>query len=407
MSFLLPKSKSLFRFIKLFYSFIILTFVLFFTNTESVSAQSGCTWYDANPPFAASCNDDCVPPNVPNPDPDCGRYSSPYPENPAGCRAVTTAYTCVAPTPTPGPATCIWDSLRLLCYDNCSPPYESSTINSSQRCDDLTFPECINPSFNEYTCELWTGDWRCSMPPPFIGDCIPCTTEPDCVYSTYNTCMTQTSCGLPPVPTNTPGPPPVPPGAFDWTRLYRDVYPDSGTFFRIESSLTFGTILTALNQYVFPLAGLLLLIYLLYGGFQYLTSGGDPQKTNSAKRIITHALIGFIIVFLAFWIVQIVARILGTTDVDVGGGNGGPHPVSVAPDFPGVCFTHCFNNGMTCVDECTTGAPGFTYVLTCSNGITRHVNDSNFPGGNACGSANINNVCASQGYTNNSFCCCE
>lgn len=72
-----------------------------------------------------------------------------------------------------------------------------------------------------------------------------------------------------------------------------------------------GNIVSELLKYLFPFAGLLLLLYLLFGGFSLMTSGGDPKAVQSAKGKITNALIGFIIVFAAYWIVQIIGTILG------------------------------------------------------------------------------------------------
>jgi positive regulator of sigma E activity len=72
-----------------------------------------------------------------------------------------------------------------------------------------------------------------------------------------------------------------------------------------------GSIVSSLLNYLFPLAGILLLLYLLLGGFSLMTSGGDPKAVQAAKSKITNALIGFIIIFAAYWIVQLVASILG------------------------------------------------------------------------------------------------
>ncbi|MBU0572661.1 hypothetical protein KKH23_03000 [Patescibacteria group bacterium] len=72
-----------------------------------------------------------------------------------------------------------------------------------------------------------------------------------------------------------------------------------------------GNVVSSLINYLFPLAGILLLLYLIYGGFSLMTSGGDPKAVQGAKSKITSALIGFIIIFAAYWIVQIVASILG------------------------------------------------------------------------------------------------
>lgn len=63
--------------------------------------------------------------------------------------------------------------------------------------------------------------------------------------------------------------------------------------------------------WVFAFAGSLLLIYLLYGGFHLMISGGDPKVVQEARGKITNAITGFLIIFVAFWIVQIIARIFG------------------------------------------------------------------------------------------------
>ncbi|MBM3283188.1 hypothetical protein FJY90_02945 [Candidatus Gottesmanbacteria bacterium] len=58
--------------------------------------------------------------------------------------------------------------------------------------------------------------------------------------------------------------------------------------------------------YVFSISGIVLLLYLVWGGFNYLTSMGDPKKAESAKGKITNAIIGFVIIFVAYWLVQII-----------------------------------------------------------------------------------------------------
>lgn len=78
---------------------------------------------------------------------------------------------------------------------------------------------------------------------------------------------------------------------------------------------TLGDIISKLLIYIFPLAGLLLLLYLLYGGYRFLFSGGNPKSIEEGKSIITTALTGFIIIFVSFWVVQIVATILGLDSI--------------------------------------------------------------------------------------------
>ncbi len=70
-------------------------------------------------------------------------------------------------------------------------------------------------------------------------------------------------------------------------------------------------VISVILPYVFGAAALALLIYLVLGGLQMMTSRGDPKAIQSAQGKITNAIIGFIIVAFAYLIVQILGQILG------------------------------------------------------------------------------------------------
>lgn len=72
-----------------------------------------------------------------------------------------------------------------------------------------------------------------------------------------------------------------------------------------------GELVSVIVRYAFPIAGLLLLVYLIYGGFKLLVSQGDPKAVESGKQIITNAAIGFVVIFVAFWIMQAIGIALG------------------------------------------------------------------------------------------------
>ena len=71
-----------------------------------------------------------------------------------------------------------------------------------------------------------------------------------------------------------------------------------------------GNIITAIIPYIFAASGLIILVYFVIGGLEFLTSGGDPKKTESAKGKLTGAIVGFVIIFVSFWLVQIIGRVL-------------------------------------------------------------------------------------------------
>src|SRR3990170_4627244 len=62
---------------------------------------------------------------------------------------------------------------------------------------------------------------------------------------------------------------------------------------------------------ILALAGIALLLYLIWGGFDFLTSMGDPKKAEMGKTKITQAIIGFFIIFTSYWIVQLVDYLFG------------------------------------------------------------------------------------------------
>jgi hypothetical protein len=76
-------------------------------------------------------------------------------------------------------------------------------------------------------------------------------------------------------------------------------------------SATIGEIISSLLRYIFALAGLVLFLFLIMGGFGLLTSGGDPKKVEAAKGHITSAVTGFLIIFVAYWLIQILEIVFG------------------------------------------------------------------------------------------------
>jgi len=54
------------------------------------------------------------------------------------------------------------------------------------------------------------------------------------------------------------------------------------------------------------IVGIVAVIMIIYGGFRYITSGGDSGAVSGAKNTIIYAIVGLIIVALAQFIVQFV-----------------------------------------------------------------------------------------------------
>ncbi len=77
------------------------------------------------------------------------------------------------------------------------------------------------------------------------------------------------------------------------------------------------TIIGRIINIALGFVGVVLLIILLYSGFEYMTAGGNPEKVSNAVKRIRNAVIGLVIIFLSFAIVNFI---LGIFDPDSGGG---------------------------------------------------------------------------------------
>jgi len=87
----------------------------------------------------------------------------------------------------------------------------------------------------------------------------------------------------------------------------RPPYPESYK----GSSDGLGNLINNITQMVAVAAGILLFAYLLFGGFKYITAGGDEKAVDSAKRMLTNAVVGMIIIAFAYFIVGIIGKVLG------------------------------------------------------------------------------------------------
>jgi hypothetical protein len=76
---------------------------------------------------------------------------------------------------------------------------------------------------------------------------------------------------------------------------------------------SFGELISTLLPNLFILAGVILLFLLLGGGFAFIINAGKGQQEGAAKsgKVITAALIGFLIIIGSYWLIQIISTITG------------------------------------------------------------------------------------------------
>lgn len=72
-----------------------------------------------------------------------------------------------------------------------------------------------------------------------------------------------------------------------------------------------GLFISNVLEILMILAAIATLVYLVWGGLEWITSGGDKAGTEKAKSKITDAVIGLVIVFSAWAIFQLLQTFLG------------------------------------------------------------------------------------------------
>lgn len=82
----------------------------------------------------------------------------------------------------------------------------------------------------------------------------------------------------------------------------------------VTSNLEFGGVLGGLINFIFVIAVVLALVYLIWGGIIWLTSGGDKEGVAGARNRIIAAIIGLILIFLSYVILNLVLVFLGYQD---------------------------------------------------------------------------------------------
>ncbi len=72
-----------------------------------------------------------------------------------------------------------------------------------------------------------------------------------------------------------------------------------------------GSLINGALSFIMVIAALLVFLYLILGGIEWITSGGDKGKTENARNKITAAVIGLIILAASYAILLIILNFLG------------------------------------------------------------------------------------------------
>lgn len=79
-----------------------------------------------------------------------------------------------------------------------------------------------------------------------------------------------------------------------------NLFGDAGIFRQVTNTILY-------------VVGIIAVVMLIIGGIKYVVSGGDAKKVTDAKNTVLYAIIGLVVAFLAFAIVNFVISALPST----------------------------------------------------------------------------------------------
>lgn len=87
------------------------------------------------------------------------------------------------------------------------------------------------------------------------------------------------------------------------------IKPDCPPGVRCENYSLSGLIKTIIN-YMLAFSGLIALGFLIWGGFQYITAGGNEESAEKGKGTVFNAIIGLVIIGLSYVIVNVAMNFI-------------------------------------------------------------------------------------------------
>lgn len=68
-------------------------------------------------------------------------------------------------------------------------------------------------------------------------------------------------------------------------------------------------------QAIISISGVALFIMLLISGFNFLFSGGDQKKLELARGTMTNAIVGLVVIVIAYLLLKAISIIVGVPDL--------------------------------------------------------------------------------------------
>lgn len=74
-----------------------------------------------------------------------------------------------------------------------------------------------------------------------------------------------------------------------------------------------GSLINNILPNVYVVAGIIIFFMILFGGFTIISNAGNTDKIKDGTKTITSAIIGLLVLFGSYWIIQIIQVVTGVS----------------------------------------------------------------------------------------------
>lgn len=79
----------------------------------------------------------------------------------------------------------------------------------------------------------------------------------------------------------------------------------------LNGATTLSELILGIIRYMLLFAGSIAVIFIIIGGYQYVTSGGNEEQAEKGRKTLVNAIIGIVVIVLAYVIVNVIANLVG------------------------------------------------------------------------------------------------
>jgi hypothetical protein len=75
-------------------------------------------------------------------------------------------------------------------------------------------------------------------------------------------------------------------------------------------------LLQVIISWLLTFAGVVALFLIIYAGIRFITSGGDAKSVDGAKKTLSYAIVGLVLILLSFFIINLIAYATGVSCIN-------------------------------------------------------------------------------------------